>query len=63
VARARLPNRLDLGQFSAGVATHHVFFRSLNGNAFQAARTGNLDDVGQIILTLGIVVADGIQAD
>jgi hypothetical protein len=58
----RAPARpLDFGEFSAGVATHHVFFRSLNGNASQAARTGNLDDVGQIILTLGIVIADRLK--
>jgi hypothetical protein len=58
---AGLPDLLDVGEFGAGVAAHHVFLGSLDGNASQSAFTGDLDDVGQVVLALGIVIADCLE--
>ncbi|MNL36801.1 hypothetical protein D3C87_1589090 [compost metagenome] len=61
VTAALLPEPLDEGEFGAVVAAGQFLFRRIDGDGAAAERTGDLDDVSQIIFALHIAVANPIQ--
>ncbi len=60
-AQADLHQRLGHRQVGAGVDAQHLFGRRLDDGAVAAVGTGQGDHVGQIVLALGVVVADPVQ--
>ena len=59
---ACLPDAFGLRQFGAVVDAERALEAGLGGDDIEALRAGYLDDVGQVILALGVVVADRVES-
>ncbi len=60
-AAALLPDRFGLGKLQPVVDAEQVLEGRLDGHHLEAAPIGDLDDIGQVELALGVVVADRIE--
>ena len=58
VSAALLPDSLDHRQLGAVVAAGQFRFRCLDGNRLASPGADDLNDIGQVIFTLGIGIAD-----
>ena len=60
-ARALLEDRLGGGELLARVDAQHIVFAARDDRGARAARTRDLDSVGEVEFALGVLVADARQ--
>ena len=63
VAAALLPETLDRREFRPVVAAGHFHFRGLDGRDPAAQRTGDLDEIRQVVFALDVGCCRSGQAD